>query len=54
MTSEIGRDYRLAGSLAMLQGGALSFQFGLDSRRRESLGQRSADHGLVDRLTASG
>ena len=36
-TSEYGRDYRLGYSLAVVQGGAMSFQFGLDAQRRESL-----------------
>ena len=40
-------------SLGVLQGGATSFQFGLDARRRESLGQGPADHSLIGRLTAS-
>ncbi len=50
-TSEYGRDYRLGYSLAVVQGGAMSFQFGLDAQRRESLGRGDADHSLVGRLT---
>ena len=30
---------------------AMSFQFGLDAQRRESLGRGDADHSLVGRLT---
>ena len=29
----------------------MSFQFGLDAQRRESLGRGDADHSLVGRLT---
>ena len=50
-TSEYGRDYRLGYSLAVVQGGAMSFQFGLDAQRRESLLQEKPDHSLVGRLT---
>ena len=50
-TSEYGRGYRLGYSLAVVQGGAMSFQFGLDAQRRESLGRGDADHSLVGRLT---
>ena len=50
-TSEYGRDYRLGYSLAVVQGGAMSFQFGLDAQRRERLVQSNADHSLVGRLT---
>ena len=51
-TSEYGRNYRLGYSLAVVQGGAMSFQFGLDAQRRESLlGQGNPDHSLVGRLT---
>ena len=39
------------GGLAVVQGGAMSFQFGLDAQRRESLGRGDADHSLVGRLT---
>ena len=52
-TSEFGRDYRLGYSLAVVQGGAMSFQFGLDAQRRESLGRADAEHSLVGRVTAS-
>ena len=53
-TSEMGRDYRLGYSLAVVQGGAMSFQFGLDAQRRESLlGQEDADHSLLGRITAT-
>ena len=52
-TSEYGRDYRLGYSLAVLQRGALNFQFGLDAQRCESLGRGPADHSLVGRLAAS-
>ena len=38
-------------SLAVVQGGAMSFQFGLDAQRRESLGRGDADHSLGGRLT---
>ena len=48
---EYGRDYRLGYSLAVVQGGAMSFQFGLDAQRRESLLQEKPDHSLVGRLT---
>ena len=50
-TSEYGRDYRLGYGLAVVQAGAMSFQFGLDAQRRESLGRGDADHSLVGRLT---
>ncbi len=50
-TSEYGRDYRLGYGLAVVQGGAMSFQFGLDAQRRESLLQEKPDHSLVGRLT---
>ena len=50
-TSEYGRDYRLGYSLAVVQGSAMSFQFGLDAQRRESLLQEKPDHSLVGRLT---
>ena len=50
-TSADGRDYRLGYSLAVVQGGAMSFQFGLDAQRRESLGRGDADHSLVGQLT---
>ena len=50
-TSEYGHDYRLGYSLAVVQGGAMSFQFGLDAQRRESLLQEKPDHSLVGRLT---
>ena len=50
-TSEYGRGYRLGYSLAVVQGGAMSFQFGLDAQRRESLLQDKPDHSLVGRLT---
>ena len=50
-TSEYGRGYRLGYSLAVVQGGAMSFQFGLDAQRRESLGRGDANHSLVGRLT---
>ena len=50
-TSADGRDYRIGYSLAVVQGGAMSFQFGLDAQRRESLGRGDADHSLVGRLT---
>ena len=50
-TSEYGRGYRLGYSLAVVQGGAMSFQFGVDAQRRESLGRGDADHSLVGRLT---
>ena len=50
-TSEYGRGYRLGYSLAVVQGGAMSFQFGLDAQRRESLLQEKPDHSLVGRLT---
>ena len=51
-TSEYGRGYRLGYGLAVVQGGAMSFQFGLDAQRRESLGfGETPDHSLVGRLT---
>ena len=50
-TSEYGRDYRLGYSLAVVQGSGMSFQFGLDAQRRESLLQEKPDHSLVGRLT---
>ena len=52
-TSEYGRGYRLGYKLTLLQAGAMSFQFGLDAQRRESLGRGrgDADHSLVGRLT---
>ena len=53
-TSDMGRDYRLGYSLAVVQGGAMSFQLGLDAQRRESLlGQEDADHSLLGRITAT-
>ncbi len=53
-TTEMGRDYRLGYSLAVLQGGAMNFQFGLDAQRRESLlGQGNPDHSLLGRITAT-
>ena len=52
-TSEYGRDYRLGYSLAVVQGGAMSFQFGLDAQRRESLLQEKPDHSLMGRVTAT-
>ena len=53
-TSEYGRDYRLGYSMAVVQGGATSFQFGLDAQRRESLlGQGNPDHSLHGRVTAT-
>ena len=52
-TSEYGRDYRLGYSLAVVQGGAMSFQFGLDAQRRQSLlGQGDPEHSLHGRVTA--
>ena len=50
-TSADGRDYRIGYSLAVVQGGAMSFQFGLDAQRRESLGRGDADHSLGGQLT---
>ena len=51
--SEHGRDYRLGYSLTVVDGGAMSFRFGLDAQRRESLGRAEADHRLVGRVMAS-
>ena len=52
-TSEYGRDYRLGYSLAVVQGGAMNFEFGLDAQRRQSLlGQGNPDHSLHGRVTA--
>ena len=43
-TSEYGHDYRLGYSLALVQRGAMNFEFGLDAQRRQSLlGQRDPD-----------
>ncbi len=53
-TSEHGRDYRLGYSLAVVQGGAMNFEFGLNAQRRESLlGQGNPDHSLHARVTAT-
>ena len=52
-TSEYGRDYRLGYKLTLLQGGAMSFEFGLDAQRRQSLlGQGDPEHSLHGRVTA--
>ena len=51
-TSEYGRDYRLGYNLAVVQGGTMNFQFGLDAQRRESLlDHGNPDHSLHGRLT---
>ena len=48
-TSEYGLGY----SLAVVQGGAMNFEFGLDAQRRQSLlGQGNPDHSLHGRVTA--
>ena len=51
-TSEYGRDYRLGYGLTVAEGGAMSFELGVDAHRRESLGQQGAEHGVQGRLTA--
>ena len=52
-TSEYGRDYRLGYKLTLLPGGAMSFEFGLDAQRRQSLlGQGDPEHSLHGRVTA--
>ena len=52
-TSEYGRDYRLGYSLSVVQGSAMTFEFGLDAQRRQSLlGQGNPDHSLHGRVTA--
>ena len=47
-----GRDYRLGYGLTVAQGGATHFDFGVYANRRESLGQGTAEHGVLGRLTA--
>ena len=51
-TSEYGRDYRFGYGLSVLQGGAMSFELGLDGQRRESPSANGADHAIVARFTA--
>ncbi len=51
-TSEYGRDYRLGYGLTGAEGGAMSFELGIDAARRESPAQGGAEHGVQDRLTA--
>ncbi len=50
--SDDGRDYRLGYGLTVAEGGAMSFELGVDAHRRESLGQQGAEHGVQGRLTA--
>ncbi len=50
--SEYGRDYRLGYGLTVAEGGAMSFELGVDAHRRESLGQQGAEHGVQGRLAA--
>ena len=47
-----GRDYRLGYGLTVAHGGAMHFDLGVYSNRRESLGQGTAEHGVLGRLTA--
>ena len=51
-TSEYGRDYRFGYGLSVLQGGAMSFELGLDGQRRESPSANGANHALAARFTA--
>ncbi len=51
-TSDYGRDYRLGYGLTVAQGGAMRFDLGVYANRRESLGQGTAEHGVLGRLTA--
>ena len=51
-TSDYGRDYRVGYGLTVAQGGATHFDLGVYANRRESLGQGTAEHGVLGRLTA--
>ncbi len=50
--SELGRDYRLGYSLATLQRGAMSFEMGVDAKRRESPVTSGPEHGVMGRVRA--
>ena len=43
---------RLGYGLTGAEGGAMSFELGIDAARRESPAQGGAEHGVQDRLTA--
>ena len=49
--SEYGRDYWMGYGLAVLAGGALNLELGVDARRRESPVQGGADTGFLGRAT---
>ena len=51
-TSEYGRDYRFGYGLTFVESGAMHFELGLDAQRLENLGQGTAEHGILGRLTA--
>lgn len=50
--SEHGRDYRPGYGMAVAEGGAMNFYFGVYANRRESLSQAGAEHGVQGQLTA--
>ncbi len=50
--SEMGRDYRLGYSLATLQRGAMSFEMGVDAKRRESPVRSGPEHDVMGRVRA--
>ena len=50
--SDGGRDYRLGYGLTLFQSSAMHFELGLDAQRLENLGQGTAEHGVLGRLTA--
>ena len=50
--SNTGRDYRLGYGLTLAEGGAMSFELGVDASRRESPVHRSAAKGVQGRLAA--
>ena len=49
--SEYGKDYRMGYGLTLLERGTLSFELGVDARRRESSMQAGADKGFLGRAT---
>ena len=51
-TSDYGRDYRVGYGLTVAEGGTTHFDLGVYANRRESLGQGTAEHGVLGRLTA--
>ncbi|MCY4025205.1 MAG: hypothetical protein OXH75_02690, partial [Acidobacteria bacterium] len=50
-TSEYGRDYWMGYGLAVLAGGTLNLELGVDARRRENPLQGGADTGFLGRAT---